>query len=141
MVGPMAEKFVWFLFPVFISITKFSDFLVMSYGNWKHILGVFSFHNFVFNGIFVVKTTYWVPWLESSRNFWPFFFLHWVWWVWFLHLLFFLFPFTLGGFLFFFFSFPFHIGSCLVFFIFFFLFSSFTGFGFLGFFFFFSFFH
>ena len=26
MVGPTAEKSVWFLFPVFISITQFSDF-------------------------------------------------------------------------------------------------------------------
>ena len=26
------------LFPVFIFITQFSKFLVMSYGNWKHIL-------------------------------------------------------------------------------------------------------
>ena len=29
----------------------------MSYGNWKHILGVFSFHNSVFNGIFIIKHT------------------------------------------------------------------------------------
>ena len=27
----------------------------MSYGNWKHILGVFSFQNSVSNGIFVIK--------------------------------------------------------------------------------------
>ena len=41
MVRPMAEKSVWIfitLFPVFVSITQFSDFWVMSYGNWKHIL-------------------------------------------------------------------------------------------------------
>ena len=30
----------------------------MSYGNWKHILGVFSFQNSIFNGIFVIKPTY-----------------------------------------------------------------------------------
>ena len=58
MVRPIAEKSVWILFPVFVSITQFSDFRVMSYGNWKHILGVFSFHNFVFNGIFVIKHTH-----------------------------------------------------------------------------------
>ena len=28
-----------------VSITQFSDFWVMSYGNWKHILAIFSFHN------------------------------------------------------------------------------------------------
>ena len=55
MVGPMAEKSIWILFPVFVSITRFSDFWVISYGNWKHILGVFCFHNSVFNGIFVIN--------------------------------------------------------------------------------------
>ena len=74
----------------------------------KHILGVFSFHNSVFNDIYVIKTTYWVPRSESAATFDPLFFFflllfHWVWWVWFLHLLFFLFHFTLGGFFFFFF--------------------------------------
>ena len=60
MVGPITEKFVWIFitpFPVFISIIQFSNFWVMSYGNWKHILSVFSFHNFVFNDIFVIKLT------------------------------------------------------------------------------------
>ena len=57
MVGPMAEKSVWILFPVFESIIKFFDFWVMSYRNWKHILGIFSFHNSVFHGIFVIKHT------------------------------------------------------------------------------------
>ena len=52
----------------FISITQFSYFLVISYGNWKYILGVFSFHNYVFNGIFVIKTTYLVP--QSEQNTW-----------------------------------------------------------------------
>ena len=33
----------------------------MSYGNWKHILGVFSIQNSVFNGIFVIKPTSWDP--------------------------------------------------------------------------------
>ena len=64
MVRPIAEKSVWFfitLFPVFVSITQFSDFWVMSYGNWKHILGVFSIQNSVFNGIFVIKPTSWDP--------------------------------------------------------------------------------
>ena len=30
----------------------------MSYRNWKHILTAFSFHNSIFNGIFVIKITY-----------------------------------------------------------------------------------
>ena len=71
MVGPITEKFVWILFPVFVFITQFSDFWVMSYGNWKHILGVFSFHNSVFNSIFVIN-------LLFSRNvglFWLFIYL------------------------------------------------------------------
>ena len=55
--GPTAEKCVWFLFLVFVSITQFSNFWVMSYGNWKHILGVFSFQNSISNGIFVIKHT------------------------------------------------------------------------------------
>ena len=45
MVGPIVEKPVWFLFLVFVSITQFSNFWVMSYGNWKHLKCVFSFHN------------------------------------------------------------------------------------------------
>ena len=78
MVGPMVEKFIWILISVFVSITQFSDFWVMSYGNWKHILSVFSFHNFVFNGISVMKLT---TLSLFSHNvwllgfFWNFFFL------------------------------------------------------------------
>ena len=45
-------------FWIIVSIAQFSDFWVMSYGNWKHILGVFSFQNSIFNGIFVIKPTY-----------------------------------------------------------------------------------
>ena len=45
-------------FWIIVSITQFSDFWVMSYGNWKHILGVFSFQNSIFNVIFVIKPTY-----------------------------------------------------------------------------------
>ena len=45
-VGPMEKKKKKTLFG-FVSITQFSDFWVMSYGNWKHILGVFSFQNSV----------------------------------------------------------------------------------------------
>ena len=52
----------------FVSITQFSDFWVMSYGNWKHILAFFSFHNFVFNGNFVIKPTTWVPRSEQSHT-------------------------------------------------------------------------
>ena len=45
-------------FWIIISVTQFSDFWVTSYENWKNILGVFSFQNSVFNGIFVIKLTY-----------------------------------------------------------------------------------
>ena len=72
MVGPIAEKSVWHhitLFPFFVSITQFSDFWVMSYGNWKHILAVFSFHNFVFNDIFVIKHTWKDPLSGSAATF------------------------------------------------------------------------
>ena len=55
MVGPITEKFVWILFLVFVFITQFSNFWVMSNGNWKHILGLFSFHNSIFNSIFVIN--------------------------------------------------------------------------------------
>ena len=41
------------MFSVFISITQFSDFWVMSYGNWKHILGVFKLWKQSYDGIFV----------------------------------------------------------------------------------------
>ena len=47
MVEPIAKKSVWIfitLFPVFISITQFSDFWVMSYGNWKHICNYTHMH-------------------------------------------------------------------------------------------------
>ena len=67
MVWLMFERLVWILFPVIVSITQFSDFWLMSYGNLKHILGVFSFHNSVFNGIFVIKTIYWVPLVLSFQ--------------------------------------------------------------------------
>ena len=46
----------------------------MSYGNWKHILGVFSFHNSVFNGISVIKHTMRDPLIRSTATFDPFFF-------------------------------------------------------------------
>ena len=102
----------------------------MSYGNWKHILAIFSFHNSVFNGISINKTTWRDPLLYSAATFdhlfFFFLFLSSLGSVCaFLHLLFFLFPFTLGGFFFFL-----HYVRFLGFF-FFFLFSSsssFTGF-------------
>ena len=71
MVGPIAEKSVWFfitLFLVFVSITQLSDFWVMSYGNWKHILGIFNFQNSIFNGNFVIKPTSWDPWSEQHHT-------------------------------------------------------------------------
>ena len=61
--GPITEKSALILFPVFISITKFSDFLVISYGNWKHI----NFHTPVFNDIFIIKLT---TLSLFSRNVW-----------------------------------------------------------------------
>ena len=45
------------VFSVFISITQFSDFLITSYGNWKHILGVFKLWKLSFHGILVNKYT------------------------------------------------------------------------------------
>ena len=58
---PRAEKSIWFLFSIFVSITQFSNFWVMSYG------GVFSFQNSVFNGIFVIKHTLRDPLVLSSQ--------------------------------------------------------------------------
>ena len=76
-IGPMVKKSIWIfitLFPVFVFITQFSNFWVMSYGNWKHILGVSSFYNSIFNGILVIKHTWRDPLVKVNRNFWPFFF-------------------------------------------------------------------
>ena len=85
MVGPMTQKLAWIfitLFPVFVFIIQFSNFWVMSYENWKHILSVFSFQNSIFNGIFVIKHTYrdplsvpcqvWLPLSHPHQHF----FLH-----------------------------------------------------------------
>ena len=103
MVGPIAEKSVWHhitLFPFFVSITQFSDFWVMSYGNWKHILAVFSFHNSVFNDIFVIKHT-WKDLLSGSAAafdiFFSFFSTVSVGWVLFYLFLFIYFIFTVFG--------------------------------------------
>ena len=97
----------------------------MSYGNWKYILAVFSFHNSVFNGIFV-NNTIWrdpLPYLAATfDHLFFFFFLSSLGLMRaFLHPLFFLFPFTLGGFFFFL-----HCMQFLGFFFFFFSSSSFT---------------
>ena len=62
-------------FWIIVSITQFFDFLVISYGNRKHILGVFSFHNSVFNGISVIKYTLRDPLVKSAATFDFFFFL------------------------------------------------------------------
>ena len=103
--------------------TQFSNFWVMSYGNWKHIWGVFSFQNSVSNGILVIKHTLRDPLIRDQPQLLTFFFF-------FTGFdefgsssssSFFLFPFTLV-FFFIFFSFPFYVGSGLVFFIFFFSF-------------------
>ena len=45
------------MFLVFVFITQFSNFWVMSYGNWKHILGVFKLSKLSFYGIFLIKHT------------------------------------------------------------------------------------
>ena len=74
-------------FWIIVSITQFSDFWVMSYGNWKHILCVFSFHSSVFNGISVIKHTLRDPLVKSTATFDSFFFPHWVWWVFFFFFL------------------------------------------------------
>ena len=60
-------------FWIIVSITQFFDFWAMSYGNWKHILGVFSFQNSVFNNIFVIKPTYPTAMFDK----WIFFFFGW----------------------------------------------------------------
>ena len=76
MVGPMTQKLVWIsiiLFPVFVPITQFFDFWVMSYENWKHILAIFNFHNYVSNDIFVIKQTWRDPLVRSAAPFDPFF--------------------------------------------------------------------
>ena len=62
-------------FWIIVSITQFSDFWGMSYENWKHILGAFSFQNSIFNGIFVIKPTYPAT-MFDKRIF--FFFFFWV---------------------------------------------------------------
>ena len=134
MVGLMAEKSVWIfitLFPVFVSITQFFDFWVMNYANWKHILGIFSFHNSVFNGILVIKHTRRDPLVRVSCNFWPFFFsLLFFSCSFFFSFFFFLFILVSSFFLFFFF---FGLRPVLSFFFFF--SSSFTGLCWIGFFF------
>ena len=77
MVGPIAEKSVWFLFPIFVSINQFSNFWVMSYENWKHILYVFSFQNSISSGIFVIKHTRRDLLSEQQPQLLTFFFLFW----------------------------------------------------------------
>ena len=52
----------------FVSITQFFDFWVMSYGNWKLILGVFNFQNSVSNGIFVIKHTCMRPTVSAKSH-------------------------------------------------------------------------
>ena len=49
-----------------------SIFWFLSYKNWKHILGVFSFQNLIFNSTFVIKPTYQAAMFDK---FFDFFFL------------------------------------------------------------------
>ena len=62
-------------FWIIVFITQLSDFWVMSYGNWKHILNIFDFQNLVFNGIFVIKLTY--PAAMFDKRICLFYFLFW----------------------------------------------------------------
>ena len=140
----MTQKLVWIsiiLFPVFVPITQFFDFWVMSYENWKHILAVFNFHNSVFNDIFVIKQTWRDPLVRSTAPFDPFFSFLLLGSVSLFSLLFFFFLHFRQNLVSSFFLFFFFFGSSsqnisnLQFFLSFFFSSSFTGFGFLGFFF------
>ena len=45
-VGPTAEKLVWFLFSVFVSITQFSDFLVIEGPTVRATAAIFDFFFF-----------------------------------------------------------------------------------------------
>ena len=45
----------------FVSIIQLSDFWVISYGNWKYILGVFKLSKLSFHGILVNKQTWLGP--------------------------------------------------------------------------------
>ena len=51
-----------------------SIFWFLSYENWKHILGVFSFQNLIFICIFVIKLTYQAAMFDK---FYKFFFFFW----------------------------------------------------------------
>ena len=53
---------------VFISITQFFDFWVMSYRNWKHILSVFRLSKLSFHGILVIKHTYMGPTVRVTSH-------------------------------------------------------------------------
>ena len=46
------------VFPIFVSITQFFDFWVISYGNWKQLLGVFELWKHSYNSI-LVNTHIW----------------------------------------------------------------------------------
>ena len=62
------------MFSVFVSITQFSDFLVMSYGNWKHILGLFKLWKHSYDGILVNIHTLRDPRSEVQPQLLTFFF-------------------------------------------------------------------
>ena len=52
-VGPTAEKFVWFLFSVFVSITQFSDFLVIEGPTVRATAATFDFFFFSLGSVSV----------------------------------------------------------------------------------------
>ena len=52
-------------FWIIVSITQFSDFWVMSYENWKHILGVFSFYN---SSLKNQRIKWWKQWSKTHPN-------------------------------------------------------------------------
>ena len=52
-VGPTAEKFVWFLFSVFVSITQFSDFVVIEGPTVRATAATFDFFFFSLGSVSV----------------------------------------------------------------------------------------
>ena len=62
MVAPIPRKLVWIFFLSFVSITQFSNFWVMSYGNWKHILCIFKLWKQSYDGKVVIIQQLWDPW-------------------------------------------------------------------------------
>ena len=58
--GSTAEKCVWHCFQFLFSSLN-SDFWVMSYGNWKHILDIFMLSKLSYDGKIVISLKLWAP--------------------------------------------------------------------------------